>query len=88
MQSAALDPRLKTYFLFFQAMGAQRFGRGNEQQLFLAARSFAEQNKLHQITFEIETAMSRPAPIRSVEPTDELMRIAEVLEHLREAASG
>jgi hypothetical protein len=88
MKSAALDPRLKTYFLFFQAMGAQRFGRGNELDLFETARKFAEVNKLHQIAFEIEAAMSKPVPERSVEQNDELMRIAEVIEHLREAASG
>jgi hypothetical protein len=88
MQSAALDPRLKTYFLFFQARGAQRFGRDNARKLFENARVFAEANKLHQIAFEIEAAMSKPVLTGSVEQTDELMRIAEMLGHLREAASA
>lgn len=88
MQSAQLDPRLNTYFLFFQAMGAQRFERGNAQSLFEKARAFAERNKLHQLEFEIEAEMFREPSFPSVENPEELMRIAEVLEHLREAASS
>src|SRR4029079_9688454 len=82
LDTAALDPRLKTYFLFYKARGARRFNKSDSDSLFLQAQQFAEQNKLHQLAFEIETAASKPAPDITFEPTPELTRIAEALEHL------
>jgi ATP/maltotriose-dependent transcriptional regulator MalT len=87
LESAALDPRLKTYFLFYRAMGFRRFGRGNADAMFEEARTFAEKNRLHQVAFEIEEATSKPVQPRVIEADDELMEIAEVFEHLRDSAS-
>jgi len=87
LDTVAFDPRLKTYFLFYKARGARRFNKSDSDSLFLQAQQFAEQNKLHQLAFEIETAASKPAP-DTFEPTPELTRIAEVLEHLHDQMSA
>lgn len=88
LDTAAFDPRLKTYFLFHKARGARAFNKGNSDSLFKEAQAFAEQNKLHQLAFEIEAAASKPAPDITFEPTPELTRIAEVLEHLHDEISA
>lgn len=87
LETAAFDPRLKTYFLFYRARGSRRFNRGNSESLFQQAQAFAEENKLHQLVFEIEEAVSKPVPDITFEPTPELTRIAEVLEHLHDQTS-
>lgn len=87
LESAALDPRLRTYFLFFSAMGARRFGKGSADDLFEEARAFAEKNRLHQVAFEIEESMSNPAKSPPIDPDPKLTEIAEVLEHLRDTVS-
>ncbi len=87
LDDAALEPRLRTYYLFFKAKGTRQFGRDDSPQLFQQARAFAETNKLHQLAFEIESAMSKESPQRTVQPNEELAQIAEVLEHLRQSAS-
>ena len=87
LETAALDPRLKTYFLFYRAMGVQRFGKGNADELFEEARSFADHNRLHQLGFEIEATMSKPVKSPLMEPDEKLTEIAEVIEHLRDTAS-
>jgi hypothetical protein len=84
LQDAPLDPRLKTYFLFYRAIGSRRFGRSDAQDLFEQARQHAEENKLHQVAFEIEAAVTREPAKQPFEATLELTRIAEVLEHLRD----
>ena len=87
LQSAALDPRLRTYFLFFSAMGARRFGNGSADDLFEEARAFAEKNRLHQVAFEIEESMSNPTKSLPIDLDPKLTEIAEVLEHLRDTVS-
>ena len=83
IEPASLDPRLKAYFLFFRARGAQRFARDDAAKLFEDARRFSEEHKLNQISFEVETARLNP-----VQPSAELAEVAEVLEHLREKAAS
>jgi len=87
LETAAFDPRLKTYFLFYRARGSRRFNRSDSESLFQQAQAFAEEHKLHQLAFEIEEAGSKPAPDITFEPTPELTRIAEVLEHLHDQSS-
>jgi tetratricopeptide (TPR) repeat protein len=85
MEGAALDPRLQTYFLFFRALGSQRFDRPDTQSRFDAAQYYAESNKLNQLAFEIENARSKiPVAPASATPSDELLEIAEKIEHLRD----
>ncbi|MGK2962128.1 MAG: hypothetical protein ACSLFK_08275 [Gemmatimonadaceae bacterium] len=93
LEGAALEPRLLTYFLYFRALGSRRFSRSDEHALFAAAQSSAESNQLHQLAFEIEAAKltdSVPEEIAGIataaegEAAAELLRIAEVLGHLRD----
>jgi hypothetical protein len=86
LESAAMGPRLMTYFMFYRAMGSKRFNRSDAQSMFQEAQRFASDNRLHQLAFEIEAEMSRPLPFGDLEPTAELARIAEVLEHLHDEA--
>ena len=87
LESAALDPRLMTYFLFYRAKAFQRFEKGDAEKLFEAARAFAEKNQLHQVAFEIEEAMSRPVQLFGAPDSGELSEIAEALERLRDTAA-
>lgn len=89
LEGATFDPKLQSYFLYFQALGAQRFGLNDVERKFAEAQSFAESHHLNQLAFEIEAA-ARSIPVESIssiEPSDELLRIAEALEHLRHEAS-
>lgn len=86
LESAAFDPRLKAYFMFFKAEGSRRFNRPNAEALFDEARAFAERHQLHQLAFEIEAAIANAVP--SATPTGELAEVAEVLEHLRAQSAG
>jgi tetratricopeptide (TPR) repeat protein len=94
---SALDPRLRAYALFFQAMGTRRFGTGDFTAQLECARDYAEQNRLHQIAFQIQDVMDEPLPLSTIDApisgpnvplSDELTRIAEELGHLRERASA
>jgi tetratricopeptide (TPR) repeat protein len=99
VESAALDPRLKTYFLFFRGLGMRRFGREAADDQLRAAQEFAATHQLHQIEFEVEQVLvpaehSRTAasPAATENPNkadqEELKRIAEALSHLREEATS
>ena len=103
MKATPLDARLRSYFLFYLALGSRRFGREGSDDQFRAAELFASQHELHQIAFEIEAALEK-TPLETeraeanAEPTfenddgedysEELERIAEVLSHLRERATA
>ena len=67
-------------------MGSKRFNRLDAQSMFEEAQRFASNNRLHQLAFEIEAEMSKPPRYGDLEPTPELTRIAEVLEHLHDEA--
>ena len=69
------------------AGGFRRFGKGDAEAMFDEARTFAEKNRLHQVAFEIEEAMSKAVQTQAIERSAELTEIAEVLEHLRDTAS-
>jgi tetratricopeptide (TPR) repeat protein len=85
MEGAALDPKLQTYYLFYRALGSQRFERPDAQTRFDAAQYCAESNKLNQLAFEIENARSKiPVAPPSTTPSDDLLEIAEKIEHLRD----
>jgi tetratricopeptide (TPR) repeat protein len=100
MEAAPLDARLRVYFLFFLALGSRRFGREGSGDQFRTAEQFASRHELHQIAFEIETAMEKP-PVETEKAgasagtsfasegrSEELERIAEALLHLRERATA
>ena len=94
---APLDPRLRAYFLFFNAAGFERFEREGVAAMFATAREYADAHELHQIAFEVDAAMksSRQSAEESGSltggsgvPDGELQRIAEVLMHLRAEATA
>lgn len=59
LRSAALDPRLRTWYYLLLGQGQQRFNRTAEAETSLAsAISIAEQNELHQIAHEARVAMT------------------------------
>ena len=97
VEGARLDPRLRAYYLFFRAKGMRVFDRRGWESEFDNAQQFAEAHHLNQIAHDIETARIAPPVVAAADgsseppvpaPTEELRRIAEVLEHLRETASA
>ena len=87
IEGAALDPKLQAYALYYRALGARVFARPEAESDFDAAQSYAESNKLNQLAFQIETARKEiPAPPPSAMPSDDLLEIAEMIEHLRDQA--
>ena len=87
IEGAALDPKLQAYALYYRALGSKRFGRPQAESHFNAAQSYAESNKLNQLAFEIEKARKEiPAAPASATPSDDLLQIAEMIEHLRDQA--
>lgn len=87
MEGAALDPKLQAYCLYYKALGSRRFGRAVSDSDFTAALSYAESHKLSQLAFEIDAARrAAPAVTPSVEPTNGLLEIAEMIKHLRDQA--
>ncbi|MGH9422075.1 MAG: tetratricopeptide repeat protein, partial [Thermoanaerobaculia bacterium] len=55
--SAALDPRLRSFFLLLQARGSRRFDRGDFAARFETAREYAAAHGLHQLAFESESGL-------------------------------
>ena len=98
VESAALDPRLHAYSLYFQGLGLRQFGRDNADEMLSCAREYASAHQLHQLAFEIEktlestvvpaTTDSPEVDVSSGEDSRELRRIAEVIMRLREDAVG
>lgn len=102
LEPAPLDARLRSYFLFYLALGSRRFGREGSDEQLRAAEEFASGHELHQIAHEIEAAIeATPVETKigaSAAPTfqidggegysGELERIAGVLSHLRERATA
>ena len=89
IEGAALDPKLQTYALFYRALGSRKFGRADADSLFDAAQYFAESNKLNQLAFEIEKARTEmPVAPPTAVPSDDLLEIAEMIEHLRDQAGA
>ncbi len=96
LNSAPLDPRLKAHSLYFQGLGLRRFGRENSEGVLCHARDYATQHQMHQLAFEIERSLefaqtpstldNDAETVLSGENSEELQRIAEFIEHLREDA--
>jgi tetratricopeptide (TPR) repeat protein len=98
LENAALDARLRAYYLLFLGIGQESFGRINEAKISLGnAREFSAQNQLHQIEHDALIAISElksgrflPAQ-HSVNPsaetvTERVLEIAAALGGAREAA--
>jgi len=90
LENAKFDPKLRTYFLYYSALGARKFGGANASALFAEAQAYAESHELHQLAFEIDEASRKITPALSPQnqPTGELLRIAEALEHLRQETAA
>ena len=98
VKSAALDPRLNAYSLYFQGLGLRQFGRDSADEMLSCARDYASAHQMHQLAFEIQKALESPAipgtidnpevDMPSGEDSEELRRIAEVIMHLRADAVG
>ncbi len=89
LDTAALDPKLQSYFLYFKALGAREFDYPDWSALLDEAQRVAESHKLNQLAFEIESARkSVPIVLPGVEPSSELLQIAEMIEHLRDRAEA
>lgn len=85
LDGAALDPKLQAYCLYYRAIGSRKFDRPDSSALFDEAQRFAESHKLNQLAFEIESARTVvPAVQHSIEPSSELLQIAEMIGHLRD----
>jgi hypothetical protein len=97
LKNAALDPRLRSYFLLYYGQGCVEFGRIDEGREAIAeARDFAASHKIHQVSFEAERALNgvRTAPARVAESPEfsidsvpaNVRQVAEALAHVREEA--
>lgn len=97
LRNAALDPRLRSYFLLYYGKGARRFGREAEGLKFIGeARDFASAHKINQVAFEAEQALSAvgerqarsdaPVTTWSDDVSSEVRHVAEAFAQLREAA--
>lgn len=83
LKNAALDPRLRSYFLLYAGQGLRRLGREDEGREFIAdALAFATEHKINQVAHDAGLAMAnadRPSQQRNpaVSP-DVLPAVAEV----------
>ncbi len=96
LRNAALDPRLRSYFLLYYGQGCARFGRFDEATASITdAQDFATRNKIHQVAFDAQAALAegervarvaeRARPWNGSEHED-LTRVAQAFTQLREAA--
>jgi hypothetical protein len=91
LESAALDPRLRAYFLLLQGRASRRFGLADYSARFEIAREYAQKHRLHQLAHSAEQAMttedesnaSAPRLDAVSQPSDEVVRIARALVDLR-----
>jgi hypothetical protein len=97
LKDAALDPRLRSYFLLYYGEGCQRFGREEEGRSFIEqARDYAVSHKIYQVAFEAEKALTAAGERRArnakldiswSEPVrEDVTQVASALSHLREYA--
>lgn len=96
LRNAALDPRLRSYFLLYFGEGAIAFGRVEEGIRSLEeCREFASRNKINQVAHDAVQALERTrldvgkravleAQVEFVPPG--LAGVAEAIGHLRESA--
>jgi len=96
LKYAALDPRLRSYFLLYYGIGCRKFGRDDEGMKWIAdARDFSAKNKINQVMFEAEAALAKgEKEIRKTasakqwaEPVSpEVLHVAEAFAQLRKTA--
>lgn len=98
LKHAALDPRLRSYFLLYYGQGLVAFGRESAGLEAIAeAREFASQNKIYQVSHEAELALNQAARegrvrlAASLPPAfetipEEVFEVAHAMSHLRQVA--
>ena len=97
LRNAALDPRLRSYFLLYYGEGCVSFGRDEEGRKHIAeAQQFAATHKINQVAFDAEKALAaalerRVQPAKPATPWTEpipssVYEVAEAVTHIREAA--
>ena len=95
LKSAALDPRLRSYFLLYYGQGCMAFERDADAANYLAqARDFASRHKINQVAFMAEEALNGSGTVLRERAkgkwTDaippEVGHVVEALAHLRENA--
>ena len=93
LRNAALDPRLRSYFLLYYGKGAISFGREEEGRRSIAdAQEFASRHKINQVAHEASAAMAGGKEARGgkrsvpVEVPKNVIDVAEAMTHLRELA--
>lgn len=99
LKHAALDPRLRSYFLLYYGQGAIGFGRMDEGRISIReAQEFASRNHIHQVAHEAAAALvesergslrgSAPRPLTAGAIPREVFEVAEAICRLRETAVG
>ncbi len=97
LRNAALDPRLRSYFLLYYGQGLLAFGRDDEALETIAeAQDFAAQHKIHQVSHDASLALSAGSrdsarrraakPWASEEIPSHVYEVAEAMSSLRESA--
>lgn len=97
LRNAALDARLRSYFLLYYGEGCRRFGRDEEARKWIAeARDFATDHKIYQVAFDAERELAaaeerkereaKPADSWSDPVPDDVLEVARAFTQLREAA--
>jgi hypothetical protein len=86
LRNAALDPRLRSYFLLYYGQGLIVFGKDEEGRKFISeARTFASRHKINQVAFEADEALH--APVKKSAPSKEAW-VEEVPADLEYVTSG
>ena len=97
LRNAALDPRLRSYFLLLYGEGSQRLGRHEEGLRSIAeAKEFATEHKIYQVAHDAEVALATGEKTARVDAAakewasrpvpDEVARVVSALSQLRESA--
>ncbi|MEO8193451.1 MAG: hypothetical protein ABI681_06340 [Gemmatimonadales bacterium] len=98
LKNAALDPRLRSYFLLYYGQGCLSFGRDEQGRSSIAeAKEFATRNKIHQVAFDADKALAAAQAgerkARTAMPANswtdpipsDVEHVALALSHLRDA---
>jgi len=99
LKNAALDPRLRSYFLLYYGEGCARLGRHDEALRSIAeARDFAAEHKIFQVAHDAERALTageknaraeEAARVWANEPVSaEVAHVMSAVGKLREAATA
>jgi tetratricopeptide (TPR) repeat protein len=93
LKNAALDPRLRSYFLLYYGRGAISFGREEEGRRSISdAQDFASRHKINQVAHEASAALAAGKEARDVKRSavgsvpKNVVEVAEAMTHLRQLA--